>query len=83
MSVRLRDGRSFGAWPKNESAFDLQLLSVDGRLHLLSKNDIAEIVREKSLMPKVDEGEVRDLVAFLGSLRTAGTAEGELGTGVS
>ena len=32
---------------KNESAFDLQLLAVDGKLHLLSKDQVAEMVREK------------------------------------
>ena len=54
VTVRLRDGQTLRGIAKNESAFDLQLLALDGKLHLLSKDQIAEIAREKSLMPKVD-----------------------------
>ena len=54
VTVRLRDGQTIRGIAKNESAFDLQLLGVDGKLHLLSKDQVAEIVREKSLMPKVE-----------------------------
>ena len=43
---------------------------MDGKLHLLSKDQIAEIVREKSLMPKVEATpeEMRNLVAYLSRL---------------
>ena len=54
VTVRLRDGQTLRGIAKNESTFDLQLLAVDGKLHLLSKDQVAEIVREKSLMPKVE-----------------------------
>ena len=54
VTVRLRDGQTIRGIAKNESTFDLQLLGVDGKLHLLSKDQVAEIVREKSLMPKVE-----------------------------
>jgi alcohol dehydrogenase (cytochrome c) len=70
VTVRLRDGRSIRGVAKNESSFDLQLLGTDGELHLLRKQQVAEVVREKSLMPKVEASptESRDLLAFLAGL---------------
>jgi PQQ-dependent dehydrogenase (methanol/ethanol family) len=84
VTVKLRSGATIRGIAKNENAFDLQLLSVDGKLHLLSKSDVAGIAREKSLMPKLDasDREIRDLVAYLGTLRSSGLAEGALGAGV-
>jgi len=97
VTVRLRDGQSIRGIAKNESAFDLQLLGMDGKLHLLSKDQVAEVVREKTLMPKVDAtpDEMRDLVAYLSRLTpdpnakaasatgdATGDATGELGPGV-
>jgi alcohol dehydrogenase (cytochrome c) len=77
-TVRMRDGRSLRGVVKNESAFDLQMLGVDGKLHLLVKQEVIDVVREKSLMPKVDAGaqELRDLLAYLGMLgaEASGTA---------
>ena len=72
VTVRLRNGQSIRGVARNESAFDLQLLGVDGTLHLLVKDQIAEVVREKSIMPKVDAtpGEMRDLMAYLSRLTT-------------
>ena len=52
--MRLRDGQTIRGIAKNESAFDLQLLALDGSLHLLSKDQVAEVMREKSVMPKVE-----------------------------
>ncbi len=71
VTVRLRDGRSIRGLAKNESAFDLQLLGVDGELHLLQKQQVAEVMREKSLMPRVDASptEARDLIAYLTRLK--------------
>jgi alcohol dehydrogenase (cytochrome c) len=71
VTVRLRDGRSIRGLARNESPFDLQLLGVDGELHLLRKEQVAAVVREKSLMPKVEASaaEMRDLIAFLTRLR--------------
>ena len=90
VTARLRDGQTIRGIAKNESTFDLQLLGVDGQLHLLLKDQIAEIVREKSLMPKVEATpeELRDLIAYLTSLTTdpnakAVFAKGELGPGVA
>src|SRR5579864_279566 len=53
-TVRLDDGSTVHGLIKNESTFDLQLQSLDGRLHLLSHDQIAAVDREKnSLMPAV------------------------------
>jgi PQQ-dependent dehydrogenase (methanol/ethanol family) len=82
VTVRLKDGQTLRGIAKNESAYDLQLLSVDGTLHLLSKEQVAEIVREKSLMPKVEAtpGEMRNLVAYLSRLSTDPNAKAMLAT---
>src|SRR5262252_2044807 len=39
-TVRLRDGQSLRGILMNESAFDLQLLAFDGKLHLLTKDRV-------------------------------------------
>ncbi|HEV3201805.1 MAG TPA: PQQ-dependent dehydrogenase, methanol/ethanol family [Bryobacteraceae bacterium] len=89
VTVRLRDGRTIRGIAKNESPFDLQLLALDGKLHLLLKDQVLEVTHEKSLMPKVEAtpDEVRNLVAYLSRLSSDPTAKatlsiGELGTGV-
>ncbi len=89
VTVRLRNGATIRGIAKNESAFDLQLLGMDGKLHLISKDQVAEVVREKTLMPKVEAtpGEMRNLVAYLSRLTPdpnakATLAVGEMGTGV-
>src|SRR5260370_3777141 len=90
VTVRLRNGQTIRGIAKNESAFDLQLLDLDGKLHLLLKDQVAEVTREKSLMPKVDASpaEMRNLVAYLSGLHFDPTAKatlatGELGPGIS
>src|SRR6202035_1716512 len=55
----------------NESTFDLQLQGLDGRMHLLARNEIAAVDREKtSLMPPVaaDNPEFPSLLAYLSRL---------------
>jgi putative heme-binding domain-containing protein len=60
---------------KNEDAFSLQLFGQDDQLHLFLKKDLREVVHERrSLMPAyteqmLDHDELRDLLAFLTSLR--------------
>ena len=90
VTVRLRDGRTIRGIAKNESTFDLQLLAMDGKLHLLSKDQVAEIVRDKSLMPQVaaTPDEMRNVVAYLSDLVTdpnskATLALGTLGAGLT
>ncbi len=89
VTVRLRNGQTIRGLAKNESAFDLQLLAVDGKMHLLLKDQVAEVVREKSVMPKVEANvtEMRDLIAYLSRLTTepdvkAPVAAAEMGIGI-
>jgi PQQ-dependent dehydrogenase (methanol/ethanol family) len=77
-TVRLRDGGTLRGLLRNESTFDLQLLGLDGRLHLLARDDIAGVDREKSsLMPPVqaNESDMRDLLAYLSRLSSAITKD--------
>ena len=70
-TVRLRDGASIRGLLKNESTFDLQLQGLDGRLHLLARDQISGVDRDKNaLMPAVDAGapEYPDLLAYLSRL---------------
>ena len=90
VTIRLRDGTTIRGIARNESAFDLQLLAIDGSLRLLNKDLVTEIVREKTLMPKVDANpaELRDLISYLSRLTTGSGLTGplagaELGRGVS
>ncbi|HUJ23710.1 MAG TPA: PQQ-dependent dehydrogenase, methanol/ethanol family [Bryobacteraceae bacterium] len=74
-TVRLRDGASLRGLIKNESTFDMQLQGLDGRLHLLTRDEIAAEDREEnSLMPpvKAAESEMRDLLAYLSRLTGGG-----------
>jgi PQQ-dependent dehydrogenase (methanol/ethanol family) len=82
VSVRLYSGETLRGVAKNESAFDLQLLGVDGKLHLLLRDQIDQIAAEKSLMSKVDAtpGELRDLLAYLSRLGLDPTAKSTLAT---
>jgi PQQ-dependent dehydrogenase (methanol/ethanol family) len=82
VTVRLRTGQTLRGIAKNETQFDLQLLGIDDRLHLLTKDAIAGIVREKALMPPLaaTPEETRDLVAYLASPKSGPPAE--LGPGV-
>lgn len=90
VTVRLRDGQVIRGIAKNESPFDIQLLSMDQELHLLQKDQIAEITRERTLMPKVEASpeQLRDLVAYLSRLvpdpgAKATISTGEMKSGVS
>jgi alcohol dehydrogenase (cytochrome c) len=68
VSVTLAGGRVIRGLLKNESNFDLQMLGLDGSLHLFDRRQIAAVTREpESLMPPLDasDTEIRDLVAFL------------------
>jgi PQQ-dependent dehydrogenase (methanol/ethanol family) len=74
VSARLHNGRRIRGFAKNESNYDLQLQSLDGKLHLLQRREIAEMVRESaSLMPeaKTTNEEMRNLLAYLSRLSGA------------
>jgi PQQ-dependent dehydrogenase (methanol/ethanol family) len=81
VNVRLRDGSSLRGFARAQGKHDLQLQTLDGKLHLLRDSEYAEVVREKkSLMPPLSatSEERRDLVAYLSSL--GGIAIGSLQT---
>lgn len=83
VAVKLRSGQVIRGIAKNESAFDIQVLGVDGKLHLLSKGGIAEVDRERTLMPRVAASveEVRDLIAYLSRLLPGPDARATLSSG--
>src|SRR5437764_351781 len=91
VTVRLRNGQSIRGILKNESGFDLQVLGSDENLHLLTKDAISEVVREPSLMPKVNASatEMRDLLAYVSTFvndpKAKATMSGsaEMGAGIS
>ena len=75
VSVTLQDGGTLRGLVKNESNFDLQLQDLNGTMHYLSRNDVAqEHYDSASLMPPVaqDSGTLRDLLAFLSRLTSDG-----------
>ena len=90
VTVRLRTGQTIRGVAKNESVFDLQLLDIEGKLHLLLKQQVAEIIHDKSLMPKVALAptDLRDLVSYLKGLTVDPSAKtrlamtAEAGTGI-
>jgi PQQ-dependent dehydrogenase (methanol/ethanol family) len=74
VSVRLRDGQRLRGFAKNESNYDLQLQTLDGKFHLLQRQEIAELIRETaSLMPEAQatQEEMRNLLAYLSRLSGA------------
>jgi len=70
-----KDGKRIAGVRKNEDTFTLQLMDEGEKYHLLQKRDLREVLYDrKSLMPAYDERslsekDLRDLVAFLDSLR--------------
>lgn len=84
MTVTLRDGTVIKGIAKNQSPFDVQLLSADGKLHLLRTAQVASAMAGPSLMAPV-RGEIGNLVAYLKTLREpVGVAAGAaVGPGIS
>ena len=83
VTVKLNDGRSLRGIAKSESNFELELLGSDNKLHLFRKDQAAEIVREKSLMPKTEATpeEMRNLMAYLTRLLPDAEAPSHFSTG--
>ena len=90
-TVRLRNGQTLHGIARSESAFDFQLLDMEGKLHLLSKDQVTEVIHEKSIMAKVAlaPDEMRDLVTYLSGLtmdpnaKTRLAATADVGPGIS
>lgn len=92
VSLRLRDGRRLRGFAKNENIFNIQLQTLDGVLHPLRRDQIAEMTREaKSLMPPLHATatEKRDLLAYLARLAASDSPDAQLsgsvpiGSGIS
>ncbi len=66
-SVRMRDGSTLRGVAKYETPFDLGLVGLDGTFHSISKQQVAEITWQPSLMPKVTASseEMHDVMAYL------------------
>jgi cytochrome c oxidase cbb3-type subunit III len=75
VTVVARTGQHITGVAKNEDTFSIQLLDTDQQLHLLLKKNVESVTHERvSLMPpyskdKLSDSDVRDLVAYLESLR--------------
>src|SRR5262249_3730271 len=77
VSARLRDGRILRGFARNESNYDLQLQSFDGKFYSLRQQEVVELTREKtSLMPEVKAApeELRNLLSYLSRLSTVTNA---------
>jgi PQQ-dependent dehydrogenase (methanol/ethanol family) len=71
VNVRLRNGSTLRGFARNQGKHDIQLQSLDGRMHLLRDPQYSQITREeKALMPplKATDQERRDLLAYLSRL---------------
>jgi putative heme-binding domain-containing protein len=75
VTVVTRTGQHITGIAKNEDTFSIQLLDTNQQLHLLLKRDLESVTHERrSLMPAytketLSDTELRDLVAYLESLR--------------
>jgi len=73
--ARRADGREVQGVRRSEDTFNLQIVDASGQLHALDKMTLRELRREnRSLMPqdyatRLSDAELRNLVAYLGSLR--------------
>jgi len=81
VNVRMKNGSALRGIARNQGKHDIQLQSLDGRMHLLQDTDYIEVKREsKSLMPDlVATGEERrNLLAYLS--RLGGIPQGPMST---
>jgi PQQ-dependent dehydrogenase (methanol/ethanol family) len=71
VTVRLRDGQSLRGFARGRTNFDIQLQALDGRFHLLQREQIAAVEDEKQSLMKplaASPDERRDLIAYLSKL---------------
>jgi cytochrome c oxidase cbb3-type subunit III len=77
VTLVLRDGQRIQGVAKNEDAFSIQVMELNGRIQGYVKSDLREVVHEpQSLMPvygpnQLNDGELGDLLSYLCSLRGA------------
>lgn len=67
VTAQMRDGRTIRGIAKYEGPFDIGIQEISGKFHSISKNQVAELARQPSLMPKLEAPpqERRDLMAYL------------------
>ena len=81
--VQTTDGRRIRGVLKNEHNFSLQVLDTEGKLHLLTRDEVRDIAYDKrSLMPSnydktLSATELQDLLAILS--RQGRRSEGDTG----
>src|SRR5579864_1584593 len=74
---------------KNEDAYSIQIMDTSERVQGFTKNNLREFhYDDTSLMPdfgpdRLPDGDLSDLLAYLGTLRTMGPASGAGGQGVT
>ncbi len=71
VEAKLQDGSIVKGFARNQSQFDLQLQTFDGRFEFFDRSEIASLSEpDVSLMPKtaLSDQEVEDLVAYLSRL---------------
>jgi len=86
VTVMKADGTMITGVAKNEDTYSLQLMSTDQKLRLLLKKDLKEVTHERrSLMPPysedaLDAAQLRDLVAYLETLRGEAAGDAQQGS---
>lgn len=71
VNARLRNGSMLRGFARNQGKHNLQLQTLDGRVHLLRDTDYVQVLREEApLMPPLNATpeERRDLLAYLSRL---------------
>jgi putative heme-binding domain-containing protein len=83
VTVVTRSGETIQGVVRNEDSYSIQLMDLSENLHSYMKKDLIEVKHvEKSAMPAysedmLDGAQLRDLVAFLSSLRGSERAESQ------
>jgi putative heme-binding domain-containing protein len=81
VTVVTRGGETIAGVVRNEDAYSIQLMDTSENLHLFMKKDLLEVKHmDQSLMPAyaedvLEKEQLRDLVAYLNSLRGNGSGE--------
>jgi len=71
VTVLLKNGQTIEGVARNRSNYSLQVLDLQGNLHLISMSDVRELaISERSLMPgdygqRLSTQDLQDLLAFL------------------
>src|SRR5215831_1154014 len=88
VTLVLKDGQRIRGARKNEDAYSIQIMDMRQRLQGYVKADLREVISEKaSLMPdfkadRLSEGDLNDLLGFLGTLRGADSGLEARGSGL-